>query len=729
MRYGFHPGPRTPPAKASAFFARGGVGPARMGLCICIAVVSCVFSLAGCLQKVPVRDVGAAFAVADAVWFEEEETLFFFYRVDASQGLNETSRIEISFETDDEQVDFVPLHDFEPVHEHVSVECDWNNRCGSWSLHLPLPPRNVRMRLRYHEDGETFLESPLAYFRVDAGPDHLQRSALLYGVFDENNERVQWRLRHQFPSLRNEEAEALGLRRRFRISEPGYGDLDINGLPVSAGLPGTNPGQRPGFFADNPYGYGWLGGCPSAFTQIPASATETSTRAVFQDEPFPVSASRAPYACATGEVWDGRGVFTTSVWAQKNPEVEPAFAIMRTPIQTIREIRYFFDFCLDNDDTGHRVMQQQRLLMGPEHVVCIDDATPETLQQSLFVELSRRIDAERRPNEDLALYIGLHRGPDTDWVAAGLESALAAIFEVEINRSTPRLAGAFVFDSEAFFITDPAVRLSTLWCPSFPELDLLDGLLSGSTRSCSASLVELPEVTIQNVDFASLPILPSRANYDSFAEKYGTDFLGSVKSISAKSPLRATESENVQVGVFEIATYFDDERISAGENASFSYCETEDSLGWNLVFRSAVDGSTQFLFSLAEWHEENRESVYDLGLLWDSTFYLEILYGTFAVAQPEQQSTTLLDQELELRVTLPLGPEIPGQLYPFGDQWTQTDFDLRDVLLRCNRFCNHPTFDAAGIYQIRQSFRSTYAKACYVPVFPAIWEGGFPNDP
>lgn len=702
-----------------------GNGPRRgWGVLFWFAFVS-----SGCLQKVPVRDVGAEFSIADAAWFEEEETLFFFYRVEAKQGLNETSRIEIAFDTDDSQIPFTPLHDFAPVHEHLPVDCEWNFRCGSWSLQLSQPPRNVRMRLRYHKDGDTFLDSPLAYFRVDAGDDHLQRSAILYGVFDEENVRVQWRLRHQFPSLRNEEVEALGLRRRFRIFDVGYGMLDVYGRPVRVLGNAENRVDRPTFFADNPYGYGWLGTCPTAFTAIPVAEMETSARAVFQADPFPLSASSFPFACATGEVTDARGTYTTSAWAQKNPEVESAFSLMRTPVRRLHEVRYYIDFCLEEDDTGHREMQQQRLLMQPQQVFCIDDEGPDTLQQRFMVEFRRRIESERTIGEDLVFYLGLHRGPNSDWVAISLEKALAEIFQVELNRSTPRLAGAFVFDSEAFFITEPAVEFTTLWCPSFPEFDLLDGLLTGTPRTCSTSLVELPDFTIQNVSFSSLPILPSRENYDAFAEKYGTAYLGSVKSLSSKSPLRTAESENVPVGPFEMATYFDDERISAGANASFSYCETENSLGWNLVFRSALDGSTRPLAAIADWHAATPEAVYGLGLLWDSTFYLELKYGTFAVAQPEQQNTTVLDQELELKVTLPLGPEVPGVLYPFGDQWTAQEFDLRDVLLRCTRFCDHPTFDSLGIYQVRQTFRRTYPNACYAPTFPAIWEGGFPLDP
>lgn len=683
--------------------------------------------LVGCTPKVPVRDIGAQFLIADAVWFQEEETLFFFYQLEAIQGLNDTSRIEIAFETDEIEIPFTPLEDFTAVHQHLPVDCEWNARCGSRSIHVPRAPRNVRMRLRYHEDGETFLESPLAYFQINSGPDHRQRSALLYGVFDEENRRIQWRLRHQFPGLRNEEAEALGLRREFRIHSLTYGQLDQDGQPLTNDMRDEVPDGRPAFFDENPYGYGWLNGCPSAFVPMAIRELSTSARAVFQNETLPLEASSAPYACATGEVFDPTGWHANSVWAQKNPEVEPAFSQLRTPVQPLREIRYFFQSCLADEFSGHADMQRQRLLMGPEHTFCIDDVSGDALSERFRQELSSRIERERSAGEDLVLYLGLHRGPRSDRIAFSLEAALGEIFAVELSRSTPRLAGAFVFDSEPFFQSDANVRATTLWCPSFPD-PLLDGVL-GSSTTCAQTLIELPDITIRDISFASLPILPSRSTYESYAEKYGTEYLGSVKSIGARAPKRIAESENVPVGSFATATYFHDERIAAGTAARFSYCATEDSLNWNLVFRSDADRETRTLDTIAEWHEQNLEAGYDLGLMWDSSFYLELQYGTFAVIQPEGQEVSLLDEEIELNVTVPLGPEIPGALYPFGEQWTQSTFDLRDTLLRCNRFCDHPTFDAIGIYQIRQRFSSTYGMSCYQPEFPAFWEGGFPRDP
>ena len=66
----------------------------RIGLLVAIAA-----STASC-WKVPITPVEAGFLQADAAWFEEEQTLFVFYEVEAQQGLGDPSVIEVTWSTD-----------------------------------------------------------------------------------------------------------------------------------------------------------------------------------------------------------------------------------------------------------------------------------------------------------------------------------------------------------------------------------------------------------------------------------------------------------------------------------------------------------------------------------------------------------------------------------------------------------------------------------------------------
>ena len=92
-----------------------------------------MFGTTAC-EKVPLVDIQARFARADSVWFEAEETMFVFYRVDAEQGLGPASEIELSYRTVDTEQDFIPVSRLTPVHTHLPVDCGVQAVCGSTSV-------------------------------------------------------------------------------------------------------------------------------------------------------------------------------------------------------------------------------------------------------------------------------------------------------------------------------------------------------------------------------------------------------------------------------------------------------------------------------------------------------------------------------------------------------------------------------------------------------------------
>ena len=111
----------------------------------------------GACKKLPLTDVGAGFTLSDASWFAEEETLFIFYRVEAQQGLGPFSQIEITYRTDTTLQPWTPIGELTTVHTHLPVDCGIEARCGSTSLHVADPVREVGVRLRYHREGEMVL--------------------------------------------------------------------------------------------------------------------------------------------------------------------------------------------------------------------------------------------------------------------------------------------------------------------------------------------------------------------------------------------------------------------------------------------------------------------------------------------------------------------------------------------------------------------------------------------
>jgi hypothetical protein len=667
---------------------------------------------AGC-PKVAISDVAAEFTLADTAWFAEEETLFVFWQISAEQGLGDPSVVEITYATDDERVSWTPVSDLAKVHTHLNVSCGTKHLCGSTSIHVPLEPREVDLRLRYHNEGELALEANTVFNVVDVGPAHSHRSLLVYGVFDETNQRVQWRGRHQFPTLRNHEAEGLGLRRDFWIRDQRYGTTDEIGA------------------ADNPYGYGEP--CPDSFEASNLAEVATYERAVFNAEDLPLDASTESTVCGPSTVTDALGTFTTDAFAQKNPEVRPAFPVLKSPVHDATVLAYFLAPCDRTLSEDHEEMQRQRLLIGDLAPICTDDWESDSFVDELVVTFSDAVEAEREAGQDMVLMIGLHR--EEDGVADALQIALNQVVPEERHRSSPRLVGAFVFDSDIEGLSVPELEPVTLWCPA-------SGGTGASARTCAIS-PDNPDFELGPFTFGSLPILPSRDLYLDFIDTYSIRQAGEMSSLAFLTPEFAATTDHIDLGEFGTITFLNNEIISAAPEDAFSYCVPE--LPPPVVFRTEVLGGDLFATVLARWcadgtvdedfcslaslgvltldylpwwHGQFGESTYELGLFWDFPFLLRMEYETFTAGAVSA-----------FGFSVPFGIGADGESYLGTYLWTDDEFSLEDELTQCKRFCDNPTFDSAGVYHVTDPFRTTYADSCYLPVYPQLGDSGFPLDP
>lgn len=648
-------------------------------------------------EKVPIVDVNARFALADATWFEEEETLFVFYRVVADQGLGPESQIEVAWRTDDVEQPWTPLSALGTVHSHVPVECGSTSRCGSTSVHVPRLPRDVRLRLRYHRDGEMTLDAPVVFNAIAAGPPHTHRSLVVYGVFDQSNTRVQWRARHQFPTLRNQEVEALGLRRHFEISEPRHGALDAT---IEA----------------NPYGYGFAPTCPQALTPLARPPVDTDARAVFDPAPLPIETSSSPVVCARSTVTDAKGTFEAVALARKNPEVAAAFPLLRSPIRTSTPLGFLLRPCARTISDAHLAMQVQRLQLEGAPEVCIDDWASPGFADQLAARFRARVDQVRIEGRDMVLVLALHHDDLTGQLAGVVEQALQQTLPAEGDKSSPRVVGAFVFDSFAHALALPDLKRLALWCPANLPGDDLDKIPAASARACPL-MPDLPDLELGPFRFGNLPILPTRAQYLTFLEKYSEAQAGRMRSLSFRAPERTPISEDVPVGDFGVATFFNNEVLTAAASDVFSYCPPEEG-ATATVFRVPGVPEPMPLAMLPDVHLAIAQPAYPLGLLWDFPFLLRLEYEVAIAGTVSAYS-----------LTVPFGVSSPQETYYGAPLWEKGDFPLSDRLLRCTRFCDHPTFDSAGVYNLGSIFQETYRAACYRPRYPVPDDGGFPLDP
>jgi len=673
----------------------------------------------GC-SKVPLYDVAASFSRADAAWFDEEDTLFFFYEVSAEQGIGEPSVVEVTWATDTERVDWTPIENFPTVHRHVDIDCGLNARCGSTSIAVSDPPREVDIRLRYHRDGELALDADTAFNAVGPGPAHTHRSLVVYGVFDETNQLVQWRGRHQFPTLRNMQATQLGLRRQITVNDIHFGSARSDA-------------------ENNPYDYGVP--CPSSFIQTQLAAVDTDLRAVFHPEPLPIEASTAAASCASATVSDATGTFTTDAWARKNPETRPAFPVLRSPVDDARVIPFFLAPCTRTIHRGHEQMQRQRLQMDEADVetTCTEGWDDPAWASSLAAQFSAAIEAQRPRGDDMVLVVGVHR--DEDGVAAAIEDALELVVPEERHRSSPRVSGAFVFDSTARGLQLDTLTQSVLWCPTvFPDSPA--DVTSTAALTCAVAPDE-PDFELGPFTFAALPILPSRRMYLDFINTYSQRQAGEVKSLWYRTPRFATTSDHVDLGEFGVVTFLNDERIPAEPPDQFSYCAPKNPTP--VVFRSDFMDTPDFeliidevcddglipedfcetlslgllpLELLPEWHDQFNEANYELGLFWDFPFLLRMRFDSYSAGSVSA-----------FGLSVPFGLAQNGQTYLGTETWLDEEILLDDILTQCTRFCGHATFDSAGVYHVTDPFWPTYASSCYLPDYPAPGDGGFPRDP
>jgi len=695
-----------------------------MGRGVRTAWLQLVLAIAAC--KVPITDIQARFTLADAAWFEQEQTLFYFWTLEAQQGLGELSQIEVTYRTDDVEQPWVDVTTLPMVHTHLPVDCGVNGRCGSASLKVQKLPRDVGIRLRYHRDGQVFLNTATVYNVVGVGPPHTNRSLIVYGVLDESNRRVQWRSRNVFPTLRNHDATDLGLRRSFRILSPGAGG-------VSATM-------------ENPYGYGQVPGCPAGLDPLGWAELQTTDRAVFAPETLPLTASTAGGVCARSIVTDATGTFEAAAIARKNPEVRDAFPSLRSPVKDAVPVGFVLAPCNRVISQAHRDMQIQRMQLEGVPTICIDDVRQAGFSSQLAAQFRAKLDTVRAGGKDMVLVLAYHHDDTTGFTSGILEDALEQVLPPEQARTTPRAVGGFVFDGFAYKMTRPTVSRTVLWCPArFPfgfdggvtlppdgGLDDLDLIPDNAQQTC-ALLPDPLELMLGPFRFTSLPILPTRAQYLTFLSKYSEGQAGRTTKLTFKAPERTPTSRNVEFGDFGTVTFYNNESISAAPTDAFSFCNAAGSEDENVRadagFNTAMFGVPSAppplnmlalpIAQLPLVHNQFPQPSYSLGLGWDFPFLTTLEY---------QQ--TLAGAASAFSVTIPFGISGMGQTQPGSKIWEQTEFPMRFWLDQCVRFCDHPTFGSGGVYEVLRDFRSAYPEACYTPKYPdPDAPEGFPLDP
>jgi hypothetical protein len=313
----------------------------------------------------------------------------------------------------------------------------------------------------------------------------------------------------------------------------------------------------------------------------------------------------------------------------------------------------------------------------------------------------------------MVLVLALHHDDTSGALAAAVEQALAEVLPFERDRGSPRVSGAFVFDSFGHALARPELRRLVLWCPA-QEGDQPD---APARRSCPL-LPVVPELKLGPFSLSNLPILPTRAQYLKFIDKYSEGQAGRMRELTFLAPERTATSSNVEVGDFGVVTFFNNEILTPAPGDVFSFCERGDPRAASVVFRSAITPDPLPLAALGEVNELAPQPAYALGVLWDFPFLAKLTYESDVAGVTGAFS-----------LTVPFGVAITGKDTYGTALWEQGEFSLRHTLLQCTAFCTHPTFDSAGVYNVISTFRGSYRDRCYSPRNPVPDPGGFPRDP
>jgi hypothetical protein len=297
-----------------------------------------------------------------------------------------------------------------------------------------------------------------------------------------------------------------------------------------------------------------------------------------------------------------------------------------------------------------------------------------------------------------------------------LEQALEAALVPELGKSSPRVSGAFVFDSYAFTPTRPATSRLVLWCPANLGDDL-DQIPDTSARQCPL-LPDLPDLRLGPFRVGNLPILPTRAQYLTFIQKYSDAQAGTMKELTFLAPERTPISQNVDLGGFGVGTFFNNESITAQPEDAFSFCPGGSPFASAVIFRFPGLPDAAPLQALPQVHAAFPQPQYFLGLAWDFPFLTRAKY-----------EVVIAGSATAFSLTVPFGVGIASQSYYGNQLWQEPNIPLAQTLLQCTRFCDAPTFDSAGVYNVTAQFRSAYQNQCYRPIFPEPGDGGFPHDP
>ncbi len=676
----------------------------------------CVVILPSCTkEKVPLRYNTETIEIVAAHWYETENVAYFFFRIKNAGGSDKNALLEWSTQNSNQPMaldQMKPLNLSEGVHLHSLIPCN-QDLCGSFSFFAKQSPNLLKLRLKYHANSPFYAES-IEYFQ-----DHLKdrgsfsMSALAYGVFDDRNEHIKLRIESNFGNPTMEEFPLYGMKRKYRSS--GFQMMSWNRDQI---LHFATFAQSPTLFPSQP-----CDEIARVGEHLPISGQATVA------EPggwINVSLGKDPTKSGVcflvdGLTKSGHILFSSHGLGRRNPVTRQENYVLKTPIQPANNIPVILQYCNleSNTPTLHSelFLNYQKFIIGfgdSPTDLCFQVGKEESFREALKGILQRKLQnariAHAAERHDFIFAVVMNHRLNSEFLAFQqiVAEELNAIVATEFFKISPRLAGAFVYDSNAYFENSHLTKNNIIWCPQ----DLsIESKKSSETYdrgiNCLIDDGKLFKSALLNFLIPMGPF-PSLATYESYYNQYGDKGFTKAPRLEIRSvPI----NEHSLLDFSSLTTFFEAQTLNFAPGESLRICLEKPEVAqlFDLKFKATSSiASPMDVGSLAlAINSGSGSGDYLIGVNWNYPFIGNLHYdlpvnGSILGVIPFQKS---------LKSQRAIGDAI----------WNRRKWQIGPLMQKCVRFCDYPYFDEAGVYQIRSNWNETHSP-CLLPKIPAYPE-------
>lgn len=688
-------------------------------------MVGMIASLFAC-HKVPLRYEPGVFDLTAAHWFANEKTQYVFFSISGLREEQWPADMMKRFEIAVGDGEFKKLDPAAAVHVHTVRPCGAGRICGSYSMSLASTsaPEAIYLRYHYSENSRLFIEERIDNSWHTSGSKSDAQSVFIYGIFDKDNERVQVRLHHNFGTPNDEQVEQYGLRRRLRISQQRLQVVDPAAIKAQRSETGTNflfPAR-----VCEPVVKGLSG------VVDPKDSNLTDELQVIDNGTWLpgrfVQREDAGGLCFQATHLNHKGepiAEPLAAVALRNPLLHEESLSIAAPLRETVKIPLVLAYCArggsSDDMMSTLFLDYQRFILGMGTLpvdTCFTVGEEERFRSDLRRIMQTKINEVRASNPrqfDFIFTVALNHRLNADFklfhqIVAG---ELATAIGTEKVKISPRLVGAFVYDSTPYEYMAPGAVTGLVWCPQMPpkKREGKEDNTRDNFNSANCIADEGGELDLNVINFR-IPLgpFPTMETYENYYRKYGDKGLSRNPRFLVRSV--QTNANSVQ-GSEQLVTFFDGERVNVGKGQGLRACSERDSgsLLDSIAIRSRNDTDQPVLplnqaGSLLNLGDIDR--VIDFGVSWDHAFWGGVSYESPVYGK--------------VMKFIPLRKTFNGHR-AIGDRiWTLEKFDLGPLMQKCVRYCDNPYFDEGGQYQLGETWRDSSGGNCIQAKIPEVDE-------